>query len=170
VDESSKQCTFAADIGYICPLKFTMEDTSIVAFLDCPSCVQNKVAHALLMEWGNTLEIDSVAKALKLVMNQWASSDIMYVMTMDSNLVGFVAVDRKNFFPCISHLYVHPDYRGNGYSAMLLAIAETYIAHMHFNEAQLWCKPNLVEFYKKNGYTESKIVDANTIVMKKPLD
>jgi GNAT superfamily N-acetyltransferase len=169
VDEASKQCTFVADIGYICPLRFTMEDLSIVAFLDCSPGVQRQVAEALLEEWGETLGIDSIEAAIALILKQWSSSDIMYVMASNKNVLGFTAVDRKNFYPCISHLYVLPKYRGNGYSTMLMAIAETYIAHMHFTQAMIWCKPELVEFYKKNGYTIDKVLETNVVVMKKML-
>lgn len=167
VDESSKQCTFVADIGYICPLKFTMGDICINAFMDCSVTVQKLVAKALSDEWGLALKIDTVHNAMQLIQSHWSSSDLMYVMTSGDNVMGFVAVDRKSFYPCISHLFVMPDHRGNGYSGMLLAIAETYIAHMHFTEARLWCKPDLVEFYKKHGYTEEdKLDDANTLMLK----
>ena len=170
VDESSRQCTFLADIGYICPLKFMMGDLSINAFLDCSAAVQEVVAKALSQEWGAVLQVEDTQSALELINRHWSGSDILYVMmAARRNVLGFVAVDRKSFYPCISHLYTMPQHRKKGYSSMLLAIAETYIAHIHFTEARLWCKPDLVPFYKKNGYAEEKVIEDSNILMVKNL-
>ena len=157
-NNESKQCSHSADVGFICPLKYEdpfqkvyVQDLSV-----CDDTVRNELASDLLHEWGSINEVKSVEESSKFIEEQWCASDVMYVLISDNTFAGCVAVDRKNFLPCISHVYVVRDKRNKGFSKLLMQVAEEYIKSMGFDEARLWCEEKLANFYAKMGYLEEK--------------
>jgi hypothetical protein len=94
-----------------------------------------------------------------------------------SPLVGFVAVDCRNFFPVISHLFVVPEHRGQGHGYRLLGVAEKHINEvLGFPRATLHCPQDMVPFYLKAGYRrevvdELRVADlgGGEVLLQKPL-
>ena len=143
----SKRQAYVADTGYISPMIYTSGNICIKPYDDYDSDIQQMVKDNM-----KDISIHPDALTTDYIESQWQNADIFYVMTKGTLFCGCVAVDRMNFSPTISHLYVHPPFRGNGYSDLLLAVAEEYTLVLGFNSAQLWCSSNLIEFYKKKGY------------------
>jgi GNAT superfamily N-acetyltransferase len=89
----------------------------------------------------------------------------------NNEIVGCIGIDRDNFYPYISHLYVLPEYRKNKYSLKLMRFAEKIIKDITFSESRLWCIKELQSFYEKQGYKiENKISKKgkeNLIMVKK---
>ena len=88
----------------------------------------------------------------------------------EKEFVGCIAVDRKNFTPSISQLYVVPKYRKKGYSKRLMEFAIHYVKSMEFHEVKLWCKSDLVEFYEKQGWIFERKANNDTYVMKQNIE
>lgn len=165
----SKRQAYVADTGYISPMIYTSGNICIKPYDDYDSDIQQIVKDNM-----KDISIHPNALTQDYIETNWQNADIFYVMTKGSLFCGCVAVDRMNFNPTISHLYVHPPFRGNGYSDLLLAVAEEYTLILGFNSAQLWCTLNLVEFYKKKGYMneDDRTITQNSdtfYIMRKPL-
>ena len=160
IDKTSKHCCFVSDIGFICPLTKIdrTSDVRIRAFLDCDIAIQRKAADLLWASFFKEAGLASPAEAMDYINKHYNHSDLMYVLSdfNETHLIGIVTVDRRNFHPTIAHLAVATTQRGNGYSKLLLDIAESYTKTLGFTEAQLWCDPDLVPFYIKHGYNISQ--------------
>ena len=66
-------------------------------------------------------------------------------------LVGFArAVSDHHFRTYIEDLIVHPDYRSLGLGRLLLA--RLMEALEHADTVSLFCEPELVPFYERNGF------------------
>lgn len=157
------QCQYQADVGYVCPLNMKQSTSEITPYQKCPKSIQNDVLEHLCKEWGNEYTHEYIER-------NWATGDIMYVLMIDTEksgkeFVGSVAVDRKNFTPTISQLYVVPKYRKKGYSKRLIEFAVHYVKTMEFKEVKLWCKPELVDFYENQGWKVERELNKNTHVM-----
>jgi len=163
-------CTSVFDIGTVCPRSATYEmydDRSIrhyrrlniTPYQRCGADVRAAVARHLLAEWGEGNKVGTEAESAAMIERRWGSgADVMYVAALDEDeqqqqLVGVVGVDRLQFLPVISHLYVVPEFRGKGHSARLLDIAEDYVRlDLRFREVYLWCEPRLTGMYAARGY------------------
>ena len=180
--QSSKHCTFVADVGFVCPPTFPLSERGAVQqqvvtpYLDCTLDVQRAVARHLVETWH--AETDGVVgstpeEAVAFIERHWSTADVMYVLTVGGAYVGAVAVDRKNMVPCVSHLMVKPEHRGQGFGRSLMECAEAYVARcLAFSVVKLWCRDALVPFYERQGYRraeQNKGCDAvkNSIVMEK---
>jgi GNAT superfamily N-acetyltransferase len=150
-----------ADIGITCPLELYTESIYIIPYQKASLDLQITLAKELL-------ELNpEVSK--EYILDNWKGSDIMYVMASFSNneFIGSIAVDRKNFEPFISHLFVANKYRKKGHAKRLLTFALEYSKCFKFNVAKLWCKPELVPFYTKLNWTfDSKKEDLDLVIMK----
>jgi hypothetical protein len=171
---SSKHCAFVADLGYVMPLilrghvhrQMTLD---IVPVGDCADDVKADLYKHFSDEWHIQTGAKLEEEVSAFIGRTWSSADLLYVLTVDSKFAGCVAVDRLNFEPCISHLTVVPDKRKMGLSLVLIAIAEAYVkTRLGFAEVCLWCYPDLVEFYSKQGYKKTK-GDQRVVVMHKKL-
>lgn len=159
----SSQCQYQADVGYVCPLNMKHSRYEITPYQKCPESVQNDVLSHLRQEWGKEYTNDYIER-------NWATGDIMYVLMKEKEFVGCIAVDRKNFTPSISQLYVVPKYRKKGYSKRLMEFAIHYVKSMEFHEVKLWCKSDLVEFYEKQGWIFERKANNDTYVMKQNIE
>jgi len=157
------QCHFQADAGYVCPLTQETSTYKIIQYNQAFPEVQSVVIKHLKKEFGDFYSDRFVRK-------NWSSGDVFYVMVdkSETRFIGCVAVDRRNFYPYISELYVVPNERRNGYATKLLKFGEEYTKSLSFYVAKLWCDKELVGFYKKRGYTIEEIKD-NTYMMRKTL-
>ena len=157
-----KYAQYHADIGLVCPIQVSSNDYSCNLYQDCPETIQFNVINALISEWGNTYSHENVLK-------RWSFTNTLYVIYINENLIGFIAIDRQNFYPFINHLYVCPNERGKGYSKHLLYIGESYIKSMKFNKAHLWCKKYLIDYYIGQGWEIEKLEkeQENYIMIKK---
>lgn len=183
--QSSKHCTFVADVGFVCPPTFPLSECGAVQqqvvtpYLDCTLDVRRAVAQHLVETWhaetggvvGSTPQ-----EATAFIEKHWSTADVMYVLTVGGAYVGAVVVDRKNMVPCVSHLMVKPEHRGQGFGQALMECAEAYVTRcLAFSVVKLWCRDALVPFYERQGYRraeQNKGCDAvkNTIVMEKRLE
>ena len=140
---------YKADTGYVYPYVVTCGDIVIKPFQDQPDAIQAAVSDALQSEWGSRYSVGFINES-------WPDSDVMYVAcTSRGDFVGCMAVDRKNFCPFISHLFVAPDLRKQGVGGLFLAVAEKYSRQkLKFDEMKLWCLPHVLPYYTKRGWVE----------------
>ena len=156
-----------ADIGYVCPIKTVWIDSQdkqkrlvVQPYQDANFIVKMAVQEALQQQWGNgdiMYDDDFINKI-------WHGPGVLYVMTLeteedDSIFVGCVAVDRRNFKPFLSQLYIHPDFRGQRHSHRLIHVVCMHVSSTGFKEVFLWCDRSMVEFYEKNMW---KVYDCET--------
>jgi GNAT superfamily N-acetyltransferase len=146
-------CHHYADIGMACPTESHNDIYDIMPFQNVKIENQEIIARHLQSEWGykKNYTIDSI-------LDEWPLIDALYVMTYNkkcnykSNIIGCVAIDRKYFFPFISHLYVSSEFRGKGYGAVLIDFALKTVKILGFNKCKLWCDYNQINYYKKKGW------------------
>jgi len=82
-----------------------------------------------------------------------------------NKLYGTIAVDRKNFYPYISQLYIVESERCRGLARHLINFSNRYIKSLNFTQSRLWCENKLVEYYTKLGwFFEGKQNDLNIMV------
>lgn len=108
-----------------------------------------KILTILNSEWGNNNEIYYDEKLINV------NFDKFYVMIIDDKLIGFIGVDREYIKPFISHLYVTPENRRQGYASQLLAHAESYCRKMGYNYIYLWCNPELLTYYRRKNWQDA---------------
>jgi predicted GNAT family acetyltransferase len=143
-----------ADIGTITALQVVSSNYKIIPFKKVSPDIQNIVATKL-----RTL----TPKITKhFIFENWTGSDIMYVMiSKDDTFIGTVGVDRKNFDPYISHLYVDPLFRNKGYGERLLEHGIEYSRLFKFESIKLWCVESLIPYYSSKGWVQEKLSKDN---------
>ena len=172
VDELSKHCSFVADIGYVAPIVYSERRASghhltVVPFLDCPEQVRADVGRLLRDAFPR--ETEGIEDVEAYVKRHWGGADAMYVLAVDGTCAGCVAVDRKNFDPCISHLTVAKERRGQGLGKVLMTVAERYVTHIGFDYVCLWCEHALLRYYVQQGYDKKDDVKPGVALLRKPL-
>ena len=160
---------YKADAGFVHTLELHDGETVVLPHQKCDPEVQKALFAALLAEFGKDMGCDDAECVARYVDREWPDGDAMYVLTVSGAFVGCVAVDRKNFVPFLSHLYVVPKHRGRGNGLLLLEFAERACKDMGFTEARLWCDPGMRAYYEKYGWTPEK-VKGGKLVMKKVID
>lgn len=139
-------CEYKADTGYTCPLVVSDGKFTVQPFSESGEKAMIAASQALKKEWGNQYSIEYISK-------MWEGTDVLYIMTnRDGSFVGCVAVDRKQFVPVLSHLYVDSRVRNNGHAKKLLQVIDEYVKVLGFNEIKLWCDPKLRRFYESVGW------------------
>ena len=156
----SHMCQFSADSGMVCPPTETTSMFTIQPYQMCDEMIQRATVAHLTKEWGPAYSTEGYIERI------WSRTDIMFVMSDDSSFIGCVAVDRRNFFPVMSHLYVVPEKRGLGYGNRLLRFAERYAAKLSFTEIKLWCSQDMVSYYMKKGWVQEGTKE-DQIIMRK---
>jgi N-acetylglutamate synthase-like GNAT family acetyltransferase len=162
----SNTCGYVADQGLVCLLRFydKENDIAIKPHNECPKDVQSNALQHILKEWNNEI---GKRNSDDYISRNWHDNDVMYIMTKKNEFIGCVAVDRKQFYVFISHLYVVPNERNKGYSKLLLDIAETYTQKYGMSEARLWCKPDLRKYYETRGYKVENLQDGQYIMVRR---
>ena len=151
---------FTANDGIVYPIK----RKGFSPYQLCSESIKKDVIDAVKYLWPF---IDD-AYILK---NYPGGNDVFYIYSFEDKVIGCVSVDRSNFHPYISNLFVVPDERGKGKSIDLLVHAEIFIEMLGFDMMYLWCDQELVQFYENKGWfinEDKKVVDDKTIyIMKK---
>jgi GNAT superfamily N-acetyltransferase len=143
-----------ADIGTITALQVESSNYKILPFKKVQPDMQEIVA--------TKLKSLNPKMSKHYITENWNGSDIMYVMiSKDNKFIGTVAVDRKNFDPYISHLFVDPIFRKKGYGERLLEHGLEYSKLFKFEHAKLWCIDTLVPYYASKGWVQEKLSKDN---------
>ena len=152
--KSNYGCHHYADIGLACPTEAHSNNYDIIPFQYIAIEQQNIISHYLQKQWGNkkNYTVDSI-------LEEWPLIDALYVMVhnkkykrQNNNVIGCIAIDRKFFFPFISHFYVAQELRGKGYGTVLIDFALKTVKILGFNKCKLWCEVNQIDYYKKLGW------------------
>lgn len=147
-----------ADIGTVTPIEVYSADFCIIPYQSCRLDAQNEIAMKL-----HSLNADI---SRHYIIDNWKGSDIMYVMISGNAPIGSIAVDRKNFEPFISHLYVDEAYRKKGYGKRLLEHGIEYSRAFKFNAVKLWCEEAMIPYYIKHGWEKDKYTAQGLCIMK----
>jgi predicted GNAT family acetyltransferase len=152
-----------ADIGTVYPIKVISDNFIIEPYQKTPKDIQITAINKL-----KELNPDI---SNEYILENWKGSNVMYLMySIDNKFIGSVAVDRNNFEPFISHLYVSITYRKKGYGERLLSHGIEYAKSFKFNQVKLWCADELVPYYVKTGWYKDVWNDnKNVWIMKKEL-
>lgn len=139
-----------SDIGTVYPISAKSSNFSIIPFHKASVALQDSIVSKL-----HGLNPDITRD---YVIDNWRGSDVFYVMATGDgdggSVIGSVAVDRKNFEPFISHLYVDRPYRKKGYGERLLDHAIEYATQFKFENVKLWCDIDMIPYYRKHGWIE----------------
>jgi len=163
----SKLCKFKDDTGWVCPIHYNEKGKKILPYQECSKDIQKRVCKHLFNEWSEESKLDDIDETHYYITRNWKSGDILYILIDDDKdqLLGFVAIDRKQFYPFISHLFVVPSHRKNGYGKLLMDFSIEYIKAIEFTDARLWCKRSLVPYYENYGWEILDEKNPKTIVM-----
>jgi GNAT superfamily N-acetyltransferase len=143
-----------ADIGTITALQVDTPNFKILPFKKVPPDMQEIVA--------TKLKSLNPKMSKHYITENWNGSDIMYVaISKDNKFIGTVAVDRKNFDPYISHLFVDPTFRKKGYGERLLDHGIDYARLFKFDAVKIWCVDSLVPYYSSKGWVQEKLSKDN---------
>ena len=144
-------CDYLADNDFACPLQVREATYEIRPYQDVSSAAQEAAVKMLTTEWGAYID-DAFIRA------QWPSTDVLYVMTSPEataatvHVFACMAVDRKNFYPFMSHLIVAPDRRKKGWATIMMQLARKHAGMQGFDQVKLWCAKDMVPFYQKAGW------------------
>lgn len=164
VSKCTEYTQFFADIGNVSPLEVYSSSYFILPYPKVSSEVQEELIY--------TVQELNPSLTDAYIQEHWGPQ--MYVM-IDSlgHWIGCMAMDRKNFYPCISHLYIHPSYRKQGYAKRFLQHGEDVAKEFRFQEVKLWCKESLILYYERYGWSQegtAKDEEGNTVwIMKKEI-
>jgi|APGre2960657423_1045063.scaffolds.fasta_scaffold00045_23 GNAT superfamily N-acetyltransferase len=148
ISRCSDIACYHSDIGTVYPLEVYSTSYFILPYKKTDLKIQKELPEKL-RELHPGMSRDDI-------LDRWKGSDIMYVMiTSENQCIGSVAVDRKNFEPFISYLYVDPQFRKKGYGERLLQHGMDYAKEFKFKEVKLWCKEELIPYYMKYGWEKT---------------
>jgi GNAT superfamily N-acetyltransferase len=152
--KSQYGCHHYADIGLACPTEAHTNMYDIVPFQYVNINKQKIISQYLQTEWGHKKNY-----TIDTILEEWPLIDALYVMTYNktnksdiNTTIGCIAIDRKHFFPFISHLYVKKELRQKGYGAVLIDFALKTVKILGFTKCKLWCDVNQIDYYKKMGW------------------
>ena len=144
-----------ADLGTITALQVESSNYKILPFKKVHPDMQEIVA--------TKLKSLNPKMTKHYILENWIGSEIMYVMiSKDDKFIGTVAVDRKNFEPYISHLFVDTVFRKKGYGERLLEHGIEYSRLFKFEDVKLWCVDSLVPYYASKGWVQEKLSKDNS--------
>jgi hypothetical protein len=154
---------YLADVGLISPPYVITDQFQIIPFeLVTSNIMKNEIINLLNKEFGH-----DIIYSEQFINNTWSGANVFYVMTSSdkSKFYGTIAVDRKNFYPYISQLYIVEDERCRNLGKHLINFANRYIKSLNFTQSRLWCENKLVNYYSKLGwYYEGKQKNLNIMV------
>ena len=154
---------YLADVGLISPPYVITDQFQIVPFeLITNKQMLNEIINSLNNEFGNDM-----AYSEDIINKTWTGANVFYIMTSSdkTKFYGTIAIDRKNFYPYISQLYIVEDERCRNLGKHLINFANRYIKSLNFTQSRLWCENKLVQYYDRLGwYYEGKQKDLNIMV------
>jgi hypothetical protein len=152
---------YQADIGYFSPYYLISNLFNIIPYENTPLNIKKQVCNMLNHEFGTS----DLFYNDDYITSNWKYANIFYVVMNKNSLLGTIAIDRKNFYPCISQLCIVPSKRSLGLGKYLIEFANKYIKSMGFDKSRLWCKEELIPYYQKlNWSIENQIDDSNYIM------
>ena len=153
---------YLADVGLISPPYVITDHFQILPFDEIDTNMKHNIINLLNAEFGvkdnqdeqDEQDEDNIVYSENFINTTWSGANIFYVMTsMDkSKLYGTIAIDRKNFYPYISQLYIVKEERYRNLSKHLINFANRYIKSLNFTQSRLWCENKLVSYYTKLGW------------------
>lgn len=159
---------FLWDSGIMYPMRVDSKDYTIVPYQLVDPSVRDELRKMLNKEWG-----DGNLYTEEYITKKWFGPNVMYVMTSSDKTIpiGCVAIDKHNFYPYISHLYVNEVYRSLGCGSILLKIAEYHAKSLNINIGKLICNEVMCAFYVRNGWiVENKVDEVNWCMSKDFVD
>lgn len=125
------------------------------AFQQCSAAIRAELVGYINQEWSELNEA--------FINDKWSGgSDILYVwLSEEEHLIGCVAVDRHNFYPFISNLFVVPKMRKKGCAKKLIQHGVMCTQSLGFDTSRLWCKKELLAWYKGMGWVVDDERDTN---------
>lgn len=162
---------FLADVGYVSPLVYndTQKKVEIKLFRHCDEIQQGAAAQFLCSHWSSEIKCESVEQAKEYILKNFSASNLFYLLLFGGKCIGCVGIDRKNFYPFLSHLYVQQSWRSKGFAKALLQFAEAMVISYGFNEVRIWCEPHLQKFYENMSWKQENVQDG-LLIMKKKLE
>ena len=150
------------------------KEIQILPFQLCPTDLQIATCQHVLSAWRAETECSTTRETYDFITKNFVAGDIFYILTQSNDFIGCVALDRKNFYPYLTHLYVRPDHRKQGYARLLVDFIR-YICRMQRDaDVRLNCSLELYDFYNKLGFvleesSENDKNESNRIIMKSNL-
>lgn len=143
--------TFVSDIGFVSPLKLEINGYVVLPFILVPKEVKAKALLYIRSEWQSSNEEYADED---FITNHWAGGDVFYVMidSQTRHFIGCIAIDRKQFYPFISHLFIVPEMRGRHLGTILIRLAVEYGKELGFPNIRLWCVSKLITYYERFGF------------------
>lgn len=161
----SSRCKFQADGGVVCPMCYECGEFVIKPYFLLSEELKTHVVSQLKCCWKDYTDA--------YIEQNWSFGDMLYVAVdkVTDSVIGTVAIDRKNFHPFISTVYVTPDRRNKGFARHLLAFAEVFIFYViKYDEVRLWCDEDLLDFYFAFGYAVEDMQGTKSILFKKLIE
>jgi GNAT superfamily N-acetyltransferase len=135
------------------------DDYDIKPFNYTSEEVKKDVADCFQREWGDT----GVTYTPEFIIETWKYPDALYIVTdKDGNFIGSAGIDRKYFFPFISHIYVKKEHRKHGYGEKLFEVVLQHGKKVGYKTVNGWCQDELVDYYENLGCKREK----STILLK----
>ena len=156
--------------------------TKIYISLDKPDYLP-EVAQLIFTEWKPQLEkekIYTLQQCLQYLINQFQKKkySIMFLAIRNNILQGFVfleeedMIDRKQYSPWLSSLYVKEEYRNRGIASKLvkhvIRCSKKSSVDTNIQSLYLWCYPKYCYFYSQKGFSlleEKKYCGENVMIM-----
>lgn len=162
--EIIERSEYLADVGYVAPYYLKTNKFNIIPFEKV-----NKNLRTLLIELLN-IEFEKEFNQTyneQFIRQKWTGVQVFYIITNreQDKLIGSIAIDNKNYFPCISNLYILLEYRNQGYATFLLNYANKYIKSLGLNLSRLQCNDRMLEFYEKKGWIFEQKYNNNNIMI-----
>ena len=159
---------FYSDIGYVeWPTSSNIRPFEMVE----DDGLKNRTVEAMFDQWSVEIGASSASDVMRYVRSSFTmGGDVLFVMSSDSEFVGCIAVDRKQFHPFISNLLVSVEHRKRGHAKTLVAFAESFVRdRLMYDAVRLWCGPDMIHFYRSIGYAvdSEKSNSAIVIMIKK---
>ena len=141
--------------------------TKIYTSLDKPNYLL-EVAQLIFKEWKPQLEkekIYTLQQCLQYLINEFQNKkySVMFLAIRNNMLQGFVfleeedMIDRKQYFPWLSSLYVKEEYRYQGIASKLvkhvIRCCKKSSTDTNIQSLYLWCYPKYCNFYSEKGFS-----------------
>ena len=152
------------NIGYVAPYYLKTNKFNIIPFNKVNKNLRTSLIELLNLEFEEEF---NQTYSEQFIRQKWSGIQIFYVMTNieQDKLIGSMAIDNKNHFPCISSLYILTEHRNQGYATFLLDYANKYIKSLGFNLSRLQCNDRMLEFYENKGWKFEQKYHNNNIMI-----
>lgn len=109
------------------------------------------IAFEAKQHWGYPDEWMRMWKSSLIITNDYIEANLVYKLLLETEVVGFIAIEEDKEKFEIAHLWIMPNYMGRGYGKMLLNEAILQVAKPGA-EIIVESDPNAEPFYSKQGF------------------